>query len=275
MSADASQGPVVSLSTSSVYPGSTAVAFATAKRLGFDGVEVMVGTDETSADIAAVKGLADRHEIAVTAIHAPCLLITQRVWGTDPWRKLHISAEMAHTVGADTVVVHPPFRWQREYARDFVNRIIDLEAETDMVFAVENMYPWRTGRREFQAYSPGWDPRAFDYPHVTLDLSHASTARVDSLTMVKDLGERLSHLHLTDGTGSALDEHLVPGRGDQQAEKVLNYLAEVGYAGHITVEITTRRAEDDEARELDLIESLAFTRLHFDAPTARQSKQNQ
>ncbi len=269
MQLDAAGPLTVSLSTSSVYPGSTADAFETAKRLGFDGVEVMVGTDEMSADIAAVKQLSERHEIPVTAIHAPCLLITQRVWGTDSWNKLHISAEMAHTVGADVVIVHPPFRWQREYARDFVNKINDLEKETAMVFAVENMYPWRTGRRKFEAYLPGWDPRVFDYEHVTLDVSHASTSHTDSLQMAKDLGERLAHVHLTDGAGSALDEHLVPGRGNQPAAELLGYLAETGFGGHVTVEITTRKANSLADRELDLIESLAFARLHYATSSAR------
>ena len=63
----------------------------------------------------------------VVAIHAPVLLFTQRVWGTEPWGKLERSAEMAAAVGAEVVVVHPPFRWQREYARDFVNGIAALE----------------------------------------------------------------------------------------------------------------------------------------------------
>ena len=152
----------MSLSTSSVYPGSTASGFEAASRLGFDGVEVMVSIDEVSGDVDAVRALSDFHEIPVVSVHAPCLLVTQHVWGTEPWGKLHRSAEMALELGAGVVVVHPPFRWQREYARAFVDGIADLETQYDLSFAVENMYPWRTGRREFQAYAPGWDPRARD-----------------------------------------------------------------------------------------------------------------
>src|SRR5699024_2885840 len=89
-----SAGPVtvpsarVSLSTSSVYPESTASGFERATRLGYDGVEVMVGIDPVSTNIDAVRGLRDYHEIPVVSVHAPCLLITQRVWGNDPWGKL-------------------------------------------------------------------------------------------------------------------------------------------------------------------------------------------
>lgn len=254
----------VSLSTSSLYPGTTADGFAAAKRLGYDGVEVMVGIDDVSADIDAVCRLSEVHRIPVTAVHAPCLLVTQRVWGTDPWGKLRTSAEMARALGAEVVVVHPPFRWQRDYARGFVEGIAELEAETGLVYAVENMYPWRTGKREFQAYQPGWDPVEQAYEHVTLDLSHAATARVDSVVMARALGDRLAHIHMTDGSGSARDEHLIPGRGKQPCAEFLAYVAASGYAGHITVEVSTRKAADDEARESDLLEALAFTRLHCD-----------
>lgn len=252
----------VSLSTSSVYPGSTASGFEAAKRLGYDGVEVMVGIDDVSADIDAVRTLSEFHEIPVVSVHAPCLLVTQRVWGTDPWGKLTKSAEMAHEVGADVVVVHPPFRWQREYARGFVEGIADLEQETDMIFAVENMYPWRTGKREFQAYSPGWDPVNQEYAHVTLDLSHTASAGEDALQMAKALGDRLTHIHMTDGTGSPKDEHLVPGRGTQPCEEFLTHIAAAGFDRHIVVEINTRKSSDQTVKEVDLLEALAFCRLY-------------
>ncbi|MBK5216929.1 MAG: sugar phosphate isomerase/epimerase [Propionibacteriales bacterium] len=253
-----------SLSTSSVYPGSTASGFEAGKRLGYDGIEVMVGIDDVSADINAIRGLRDYHEIPVVSIHAPCLLVTQRVWGTDPWGKLEKSAEMAHTVDADVVVVHPPFRWQRDYARGFVGGIADLEKRTDMVFAVENMYPWRTGKREFQAYAPGWDPVPQDYAHVTLDLSHSATAGANPVEMAKALGERLTHVHMTDGSGSAKDEHLVPGRGSQPCVAFLEQLTVQDFDGHIVIEINTRKTADQAAKEADLLEALAFTRLYVD-----------
>lgn len=255
--------PQVSLSTSSVYPSGTAAGFEAASRLGYDGVEVMVGLDDVSADTVAVRALARAHDIPIVSIHAPCLLVTQRVWGTDPWGKLHRSAEMALDVGADTVVVHPPFRWQREYARGFVEGIARLEDEYDVNFAVENMYPWRTGNREFQAYAPGWDPLAFDYAHTTIDFSHASTARIDTLKLLQDLGDRVSHIHLADGSGSAKDEHLLPGRGNQNCDKLLGHLADTGFAGHVVLEVNTRKSDD---RDSDLLEALAYTRLHL-APT--------
>jgi sugar phosphate isomerase/epimerase len=256
----------IGLSTASVYPDSTAAAFEFAASLGYESVEVMVGIDPLSQDIPAVQRLSRYHDIAVCAIHAPCLLITPRVWGTEPWGKLRKSAEMAAAVGAGTVVVHPPFRWQREYARDFAEGIATLEEETGLAFAVENMFPWRASRRVLQAYLPGWDPVDQDYAHTTLDLSHTSTSGSDPIRMAHDLGSRLHHVHMADGSGSAKDEHLVPGRGSQPCAEFLALLAAEAFHGQVVVEINTRRAPNRLARQADLAESLAFTRSNLTSP---------
>ncbi len=258
--------PLVGLSTASVYPESTAHAFAYASRLGYDAIEIMVGIDALSRQTSALQRLRDHHGVPVCAVHAPCLLVTQRVWGTDPWEKLERSAELAHDLGADVVVVHPPFRWQRDYARGFVEGIAGLEKRTGIAFAVENMFPWRAStRRGMEVYQPGWDPSREPYANTTVDLSHAATAQIDSLELVRTLGDRLRHVHLTDGMGSPKDEHLVPGRGNQPAKELLRHLAATGFSGHVVVEINTRRSGSARARDTDLAESLAFAREHLGA----------
>jgi sugar phosphate isomerase/epimerase len=256
----------VALSTSSVYPESLAAAFEIARRLGYDGVELMVFTDPVSQDADAVRALSDYYGVPILSVHAPCLLVTQRVWSTDPWEKLRRSQDAAERLGAGAVVVHPPFRWQRDYARDFEVGLARMRDETDVVFAVENMYPWRARNREWAAYLPDWDPRNQDYPQVTLDLSHTSVSGTSALTMTADLGDRLAHIHLADGSGLARDEHLVPGRGTQQCAEVLEGLAQRGFAGTVVVEVSTRKAANRAEREADLAEALAFARLHLAAP---------
>ena len=255
----------VALSTASVYPEPTEAAFEMARDLGYDGVELMVWTDPVSQDPDAVAALSDRYQVPVLAVHAPCLLVTQRVWSPDPWVRLTRSVEAATRLGAGTVVVHPPFRWQREYARDFVAKVTALTEDTGTVVAVENMFPWRAGGRELAAYLPDWDPTDEDYRHCTLDLSHTAVSGSDALAMAADLGERLAHVHLADGTGSASDEHLVPGRGTQPCDELLERLARDGWEGTIVLEVATRRAKSRMERETDLAEALAYTRLHLAA----------
>lgn len=253
----------IGLSSSSVFPESTAVAFELAATLGYSGVEVMVGTDAMSQDLSTLQALTDHYQVPVLSIHAPCLLITQRVWGTEPWGKLERARDVAQVLGAKTVVVHPPFRWQRDYARAFEEGIERMAEITDVRFAVENMYPWRAGPSALGAYSPDWDIRNQDYSHTTVDISHTAVSHTDPREMVADLGDRVAHIHLADGTGSARDEHLVPGRGSQPVAEVLQQIRRQGFMGSVIAEVSTRGAASREERIADLRETLAFARTHL------------
>jgi len=260
-------GVQVALSTASVFPERVPDAFEAAARLGYDGIEVMVTMDPISQDLDILRRLSDYHGVPVLAVHAPCLLVTQRVWGREPWGKLNRAREVAEKLGAKVVVVHPPFRWQREYARDFAAGLTQLAQETDVKFAVENLYPLRARGAEVTAYAPHWNPVEIDTPHVTLDLSHTAVSGSDALAMADQLGSRLVHVHMADGTATGLpDEHLVPGRGTQPCAELLASLCPRGYTGMVVLEVTTRRAPTPEARRADLADALAFTRQHLKGP---------
>ena len=258
---------LVALSTASVYPDRTPDAFEVAARLGYDGVEVMVTPDAVSQDVEVLRRLADYHSVPVLAVHAPCLLITQRVWGREPWGKLVRAKDVAEELGARVVVVHPPFRWQREYARDFAAGLARMQDETDVCSR------WRTcsrsapGERRWRRTPRSWNPVPMDYPHVTLDLSHTAVSGSDALAMADELGGRLAHVHLADGTGLAnRDEHLVPGRGTQPCAQLLHRLAAENYQGLVVLEVKTFRAATQEARQSDLAEALEFARANLASP---------
>jgi len=260
--------PVI-LSTSSVYPEPTPAAFEIAAKLGFDGVEVMVWTDGASQDADILDRLSRHYGVPVMAVHAPCLLVTQRVWSPDPWVRLRRAVEMAADLGAGTVVVHPPFIWQREYARTFADGLDDLAEKFPSVkIAVENMYPVRMARREFILYSPHWDPTTTGYANYTLDISHCAASRADAVEIAGRMGDALAHLHLGDGSGAGRDEHLVPGRGTQPCAEVLELLAGRKFGGTVSLEVTTRKAASRQQREADLAESLAFARRHLSIDSA-------
>jgi sugar phosphate isomerase/epimerase len=217
--------------------------------------------------VDVLRRLSDDHEIPVVAVHAPSLLLTQRVWGREPWEKLRRSKEVAEQLGAKIVVLHPPFRWQRDYARDFEVGLARMSEEGDVIFAVENMYPLRARGTEMVPYARHWDPVDQDYPNVTLDLSHTAASGSDALAMAEALGDRLVHVHMADGTGATMppDEHLVPGRGSQPCAELLRRLPASGYSGVVVLEVNTRRALTKEERLADLAEALEFTRKHLGA----------
>jgi sugar phosphate isomerase/epimerase len=262
--------PPVALSTASVYPESAKAAFELAAELGYDGVELMVWTDPISQDVATVAGLAERHDVPVLAVHAPCLAVTQRVWSADPIGRIRRSVAAAATLGCRTVVLHPPFRWQRRYAAQFADEVARAGEHAGVALAVENMFPiTRSGVRTVP-YSPGFDPTEVGHAHYTLDLSHTAAAGCDALAMLDRMGDALTHLHLADGSGAPRDEHLVPGRGSQPCAEVCERLAGSGFGGVVVVEISTRRCRTRPERTALLAEALLFARLHLQ-PTAHRA----
>ena len=258
------ENPVpVGLSTASVWPLKAGAAFELAAELGYDGVEVMVWADPISQDPMALRRRSERTGVPVLAVHAPCLLITQRVWSPRPEERLRRSVRAALELGAPTVVIHPPFRWQRRYAEGFADLVASLEAESGVAIAVENMFPVRRFGSAVSAFYPTIDPTDVGHANYTLDLSHTAAAGADAMALAKRMGSALTHLHLADGTGAPRDEHLVPGRGGQPCAEVCELLATSGFTGQVVVEINTRRASGQADRATDLAEALLFAKLHL------------
>src|SRR5699024_7012763 len=232
------------LSSSSVSPMTVEETFDQAAQHGYDGVEPTV-THEPETRPAAP------------------LLFLPRVLHKGHWEKLRITANLAKAVGAETGVLHPPFRWQGDYALGFVDGVRQVSQETGVRLAVENMYPWRAGLREILVYYPDWNPLDEDYDNLTFDFSHASTAGMNALETVAEIFDRLRHVHLTDGAGSLKDEHLVPGAGTMPVAETLQYLAKHNWAGDVVVEVNTRFVRKQSTRERMLADSIAFAREHL------------
>ena len=213
----------------------------------------MVGIDALSQQTSAVRQLAEHHE-------RPDLARSTRRACCSP------SGSGAPSRGASSSA--PP-RWRtrsaprwssctrrsagrRSTPRDFVDGIAALEESTGIAFAVENMYPWRaSSRRGMEMYLPGWDPsrgvlrQHHDRPLARRDRRSPTRSRWPSGS-----GDRLRHIHLTDGTGSAKDEHLVPGRGvDGRRAVPAAPGRDAASTARSSLEINTRKCASREERE--------------------------
>lgn len=256
----------VGMSTSCAFPLGLAEAFSLSREVGFDGVEIMVTNDPATHRASRILELSRETGQPVLSIHAPVLLLTHFVWGRDQRVKLERSAELAREVGASTVVVHPPFRWQQGYAEEFLDVVRAVACRYEVTVAVENMFPWKIAGRSMKMYAPGWDPSLMDCDAATLDFSHASLSGRDSLELARALDGRLRHVHLCDGSrvsddGGIFDEHLVPGRGKEPVAAVLRELAARDWSGSIIAEVNTKKAGSDTVRLALLRETLAFARV--------------
>lgn len=251
-----------------MFPRRLHDAFRLAAETGFDGVEIMVTSDRDTYDARVIGALSERYGMPVLSIHAPVLFFSTFVFGRNPRIKLERSLALARDVGARTVVVHPPYRWQRRSAAGFVSTVRELQAASGITIAAENMFPVTVHGRDANAYAPDWNPGTLDIAALTLDFSHAALAGMNALDLAQQWGDRLRHVHLCDGSNTEphtklLDEHLVPGRGAQPVAEVLALLARRKFDGAVIAEINTRACGTDDARRVDwLRETLEFARCN-------------
>lgn len=238
--------PPILFSSAAFFARPLGDTFRIVAETGYVGVEVMVTKDPASQDPAAMRALAKEFGLAIGAIHAPSLLLTRKVWGTDPVGKIYRAIEVAEEAEIPIVVMHPPYRWQRGYRRWLTDRLPTLSERTGVTVALENMFPVRMGQRGVTFHSNQDLDELDGLPNLVLDTSHAAVADHDLVEVRRRFAERMRHVHLSDNAGKGWDSHLPPGEGVLDLDGFLDDLAADGYRGAVSLEVDLRRYLTDD-----------------------------
>lgn len=238
--------PKLLLSTAPFFRHPLREAFRHARDAGFDAVEVMVTSDPASQDGRTIRDLAAEHGLRVEALHAPFLLLTRRVWGTEPVGKIYRATQAAKQAGIPLVVVHPPYRWQVRYRRWVAVSLAEYSARSGVTIAVENMFPIRLRGDRGVTFHAGQDFDELDrYAHLVLDTSHLAVAGIDLLEAYRRYQTKVVHFHLSNNAGKGWDSHLPVDQGVLPVDELLDALASDGFAGTISLELDLRPYLDD------------------------------
>ena len=240
--------PRLLFSSAAFFARPLAATFRIVAETGYSGVEVMVTKDPASQDPATMRALAKEHDLTIGAIHAPSLLVTRKVWGTDPIGKIDRAVRVAEEAEVPVVVMHPPYRWQRAYRRWLDEELPQVEARTGVTVAIENMFPVRMGRRAVTFHANQDLDDLEGLAHLVLDTSHAAVAGHDPIEVRRRFGDRLRHVHLSDNAGRGWDSHLPPGEGVLDLEAFCADLARSGYAHAVSLEVDLRTHLTDPIR---------------------------
>lgn len=240
--------PQLLFSSAAFFARPLAATFRIVAETGYRGVEVMVTKDPASQDPARMRALAKETDLSIGAIHAPSLLVTRKVWGTDPIGKIDRAIRVAEEAEVPLVVMHPPYRWQRAYRRWLEEELPVLEARTGVTVAIENMFPVRMGRRSVTFHANQDLDELEGLPHLVLDTSHAAVAHHDPVSVRRRFGDRLRHVHLSDNAGKGWDSHLPPGDGVLDLDAFCADLVGAGYGGTVSLEVDLRTHLTDPLR---------------------------
>jgi sugar phosphate isomerase/epimerase len=243
-------------------------AFRAVAEAGYASVEVMVTQDPATQEPHLLDGLAREFHLSVEAIHAPFLLMTRRVWGTEPTGKIYRAVHLAEEVGASLVVIHPPYRWQVRFRRWVDRSLAEFSVRTGVAVAVENMFPVLPWGERGVTFHAGQELEELDrYPYLVLDTSHAAVAGHDILEFYRRYRDRILHVHLSNNAGKGWDSHLPVYEGILPTADFLELLAGDGFAGAVSLELDLRPFLGDEKllREV-LVRNREFCEAHLPVP---------
>ncbi|MCA1831965.1 MAG: sugar phosphate isomerase/epimerase family protein [Actinomycetota bacterium] len=220
---------------------------------GYDGAEVMVTGEPDTQDGALLHAIGDDLGLTIPAIHAPFLVALLRVFTTNPLEKIKRSVGVAQAAGAPLIVVHPPFQWQRAFARWLKNDLDDFVLREDTTIAVENMFPLGMRGVGVPFYSATGIEHMKRYPFVVLDTSHLAVSGIDIMTALDEILDRLVHVHLSNNHGVGRDSHAPLTQGVLPIGTFLENLAAKEFAGTITLELDVRPWATDQAKLISFL----------------------
>lgn len=214
--------------------------FGTIAQAGFKHVELMVTRDPRTQTPEIPRRLAAKEGLTITAIHAPMLVITRRVWGPNFKPIIERSVDLAKSIGAEVVVIHPPFLWELRYQAWLISELDRYTSDQGVSIAVENMFRLWLGESAVRGHrwvSPSDLER---FTQVTLDTSHCGVDNYDILEALDRVGNHLSHVHLSDSYQDHRDNHAIPGEGELPLRPFIERLKEVGFKGAVSLELDMR-----------------------------------
>jgi sugar phosphate isomerase/epimerase len=203
---------------------------------GYEGVEVVFGHNPETRDPDAVLGYAEEAGLQVPVVHGPYMVLLRNVLGRHYIEKTRRSMELADAVGAEIMVAHAPFRWERKSRGWLASEAQDEAAEFRADFAMENLFPV-AGRAFSSVITPA---ELGEFEHVVFDTSHFAVAGIDLFKAWDAVHDRVRHVHVSDNFGNGKDSHAPIGSGVLPLEEFLRHVGRSGYTGTMTLELDCR-----------------------------------
>jgi sugar phosphate isomerase/epimerase len=260
--------PILAVSSGPLWRLQTPHAFEVIKASGAEGIEIMVTQSTDTQNPNALERLASKHDLPIVAVHAPQLLLTRNVFSSNQLEKVRRTVELAQALGAQTIVLHPPYAWHVRYSLWVLHELEDMAQDAPTV-TMENMFPVHVGRRRLRFHRFGGLENLDRYTHVTLDTSHLAVAEADILDAYRTLADRVVHIHLSDNRGKGRDSHAPIGEGTLPIDEFVRSLDNPALRS-IVLEIEPGpRAEEPGYAEQVFGASLERVRANLPAATAR------
>ncbi|MEO7001496.1 MAG: sugar phosphate isomerase/epimerase [Ktedonobacterales bacterium] len=259
----------ISFSTGTFYHRPLSYSLKLARDLGYDGVEVVLGTGYLLLGAGPLRRALVRTGVRALSVHPPFYPFPG--WSRDPQISLPRAVGVARTLGAEVCVAHTIYVSGADSPRgQYFGAALEAGVATGegaVALAVESNQYNRRRRRYYLDDLRRLTEYAQEHVcAITFDTCHAGANGEDLLEDYAIVRPALRNIHLSDtqwGEDGVVHTHVTPGRGSLALKELLTTLAQDHYDGLITLELHPREVGglwDDACARSTFGEALAFVR---------------
>ena len=250
----------IAFSTGCLYRYPLEEIFQIAGEAGFDGIELLIGSNSYNVEISNIRELSDKYALPVLSLHSP--FISYDGW-VGFWERIWKSLSLAIELSIPVVNFHPPTGiFPRYRLTDELSEHVKAYKEaldgSGITLTIENLPAIVAFRVSFVSrYLPRSVKNIHQLVefarendiHLTFDTTHIGTTGINLLGAYEVFKDRIANIHLSDYDGRW--QHLLPGTGHLPLGKLLAQVRDDGYEGAITLETSPFAMEhEDRAKVL-------------------------
>ncbi len=238
--------------------GTYASSLAAARRMGFDGVEIIMG-DPDEFDAVAFKDLLREHGLGISAINSGGIQykLGANLVDADE-RKMELALDKlkknirhCHELGClqqvgvvrGFAVRGRPMRWFNDRLVEVLKEAVCFAAERDVGVVFEY-----TNRCEINTINTGAEAReivdrvAADNLGILIDTGHSFIEDPDVCQNILDLRDYVRHFHLHDSNGGGA----LIGGGEIDFDRIIENCGRIGYQNWFSDGLHTTKYSQDE-----------------------------
>lgn len=239
-------------------------SFATAKKLGYDAVELFFpSADYISVD--DVLTLANEHELSIAAVGTGAGMVKHGLSLTDQRSSIREAAlkfilemvEFGGRLGAPAILGSMQGKWNEQvtreqalsYLADSLREAGKAAAAHDVSFIYEPLNRYETNLINHLAEGAEFlKDHQLDNVVLLADLFHMNIEETDVAQAIRDAANYVGHVHFADSNRLAM------GLGHTNPTPIIEALKEIGYRGYLSAEVFPQPSpEQCAAQEMQAI----------------------
>lgn len=244
-------------------------AFEVASRCGYDAIEIggfrphAFPLDLKNGGTKKIKELSLKYNLPIVS-YAPentgspySLVFEDEKMNQESLEYFKVALDVAKEIGSKYCMLacnHPGYARDREEVKKlFIKNMKELVAyaeKIEQIIILEPVTPFE-GTIIINSEDVRWALNQIKSPYFKcmLDLACPITYGEPISEYFEKFKDDIMHIHFIDSTSTS-EDHLIPGDGEMDFERIVSYLKRVGYTGYLSLELFSRYAnEPDYAAE--------------------------